>query len=90
MAASTGEAMKIDEKVPVKIPKNMITAKGRTTSPPKIARAARVASAVPPVSTVRGSVSFTERLSTSPSGGPRRPRRFSLTRSKITMVSLSE
>ena len=46
--------MNIEEKMPVKTPKNMTSAKGRITSPPKIASVIIVARAVPWVSTVRG------------------------------------
>ena len=54
--------MKIDEKVPVNTPKNMTSAKGRITSPPKIASASSVARVVPWVRMLRGSVSLIERF----------------------------
>ena len=86
----TGDAMKIEENVPVKTPKNITSANGRITSPPRIASAASVESVVPCVSTLRGSVSLIARLSTVANVTPRIFRRSSRTRSKMMMVSLSE
>ena len=68
----------------------MTHANGRITSPAKNSSASVAASAVACVSTERGSVSFTERLSVSYSGSRRFLRRFSRTRSKMMIVSLSE
>ena len=74
----------------MKTPKNMTRAKGRITSPPKIASAMSVASVVPWVSTLRGRVSLIERLSTVSNRSFLYFFRFSRTRSKMMIVSFSE
>ena len=85
-----GEATKIELKVPTMMPKVITHANGRMTGPPS-RRSANVApTAVPPVNAVRGSVSFTDRLSVSWSDCFRFLCRFSRTRSKMMIVSLSE
>ena len=76
--------------MPTTTPNSMMSANGRTTSPPSAAIAIRLPSAVLPVSTVRGNVSLTERLSTLANPSCLALCRFSRTRSKITIVSLSE
>ena len=63
IASSAGEAMKIEEKVPTTTPNNIRSAKGRTTHPRAAASASKLPSAVVPVKTVRGRVSFIDRLS---------------------------
>jgi hypothetical protein len=52
----------MEENVPVKTPKNITSANGRITSPAKMMSDRRVARVVPWVRTLRGRVSFTERL----------------------------
>ena len=72
------------------MPTTIVNAKPWRTSPPKKNRASAVRSAVPDVMIVRLSVWFTDALITSRSESRRIDRRFSRTRSKITIVSLVE
>ena len=70
---------------------NVITsANGRSTSPARNTRASVVAIVVPCVSTERGSVSLIDRFRISYRFCRRNLRRFSRTRSKMMIVSLSE
>src|SRR5213075_371122 len=66
--SSTGDATKIDENVPTMIPNVITSANGLITSPAKNDNTSAVASVVPPVSIVRGSVSLIERFNSSASG----------------------
>ena len=72
------------------MPTTIVNAKPCSTSPPKKNSASEVSSAVPDVMTVRPSVWFTDALITSNIESRRIDRRFSRTRSKITIVSLVE
>ena len=72
------------------MPTTMVNANPCSTSPPKKNKASAVSSAVPEVITVRPSVWFTEALMISGMESRRIERRFSRTRSKITIVSLVE
>ena len=82
--------MKIEEKVPTTTPKSITSAKGRTTVPPSTERAMRLPSAVEPVKTVRGKVSLIDRLRIETNPSFWCSFRFSRTRSKMMIVSLSE
>jgi len=77
-------------KVPVKIPNAITHANGRITSPAKMSNASVAASVVAWVRTDRGSVSLIDLLSVSYNDSFRCLRRFSRTRSKMMIVSLSE
>ena len=76
--------------MPVTIPKAMTQANGRITSPAKKSSERVAARTVAWVSTDRGNVSLIERLSVSYRVSFRPFRRFSRTRSKMMIVSLSE
>jgi hypothetical protein len=77
-------------KVPVTIPKAITQAKGRITSPANNNNASVAAKAVAWVRIDRGSVSLIDRLSVSYRVSFLPFRRFSRTRSKMMIVSLSE
>ena len=76
--------------VPVNTPNAMIHENGRMTSPAKNSSDSVAANTVACVSTDRGNVSLIERLSTSRSDSLRCFFKFSRTRSKMMIVSLSE
>ena len=80
----------MEENVPVNTPKNMTSANGRMTSPPNRDSASSEDSVVPWVSTLRGSVSLIERLRICSKVSFLCFFRFSRTRSKMMIVSLSE
>ena len=78
------------EYVPVMMPTTIVNAKPWSTSPPKKNSASDDSSAVPDVMMVRPRVWLIATLMMLPRLSRRMPRRFSRTRSKITIVSLVE
>src|SRR6266540_2259875 len=86
----TGAATYTELNVPVTIPNAITHANGRMTSPAKSSSASVAAKAVACVSTERGNVSLIDRFRVSRRDSLRPFRRFSRTRSKMMIVSLSE
>ncbi len=85
-----GDAMNTDEYVPTSTPIRIASAKSLSTGPPPMYSASTVTSVMPPVSTVRPSVSLMLAFMISrtlPLRPSRRPLRI---RSYTTMVSLIE
>src|SRR5690348_551821 len=85
-----GAAMPKLEYVPTTTPMTIAKAKLRSTCPPKMKSRNTVRKVSPLVRMVRESVWLMERLTMAGSGSRRISRRFSRTRSKITMVSFIE
>jgi hypothetical protein len=76
--------------VPLTIPTSIVNANPRSASPPNRKIDSTDRKVVPAVMIVRESVWFTLSLTILSSGSRRRERRFSRTRSKMTIVSFTE
>ena len=87
--SNSGQATKIDDRVPITMPMICASAIPRSDPPPYRYSATTVSNATNEVITVRDRVWLTDLLSSS-FGGRRSERKFSRTRSNTTMVSLIE
>ena len=86
---ATGEAMKIDEKVPTMMPMKIMMPKSRSAEPPRNPRMATLIKVAPDVSKVRDRVALTASFMTFSSDSLLKSN-ISRTRSKTMMVSLIE